>query len=98
MSSFFRPKERRTASLTIRITPALERNLKLLAELWSVASQAHSEDAELKVSENDAAFRLLEESCVAAISEMLGADTKWPETDAEMDRVKATIRRRFAAK
>jgi hypothetical protein len=94
--SFFQPKERRTDTLSVRITPALKRDLATLSRLWTVASQAHGGDAELEVSENDAAFRLLAASAQAAIAEMLGPNTKAPETDAEWSAVEKAIRARFS--
>jgi hypothetical protein len=96
--AYFEPQERRNKQLNVRVSPSVEKDIKTLARLWTIASQAKSGDEEVEVSENDTAFRLLKASAPAAIAEMLGPSTKPPETEEEWARVEAAIRKRFGAK
>lgn len=96
--AFFQPKERRTKTISIRITPALEAKLKVLKRLYTVASRAYSGDEEIEVTENDSAFRLLEASADAAIAEILGPSSEPPSSEEEWKRVELAIRKRFAPK
>ena len=117
VTSFFQPKERRTKTMSVRITPSLEARLGLLARLWTIASRAHAGDEtptgpasampkskggedekSIGVTPNDAAFRVMDASIDAAISEMLGTNTKRPENEADWKAVEAAIRKRFGVK